>query len=286
MARRRPPVTCFSPPTFESPETNSLEWTFVEAMKRTLIHLLLLGLFAGACGGESTSTTSETPVASTTTVAATTTTAASTTTSSTTTSTTTTTPSTTIPGEEIQLFFDAGDRLMVIGVSHDDVLNLRELPGTAFDVVGEIPPDYRDLVAVGSTRDIGRSIWTEVDFAGVVGWVHIGFIAFEGVTDDLTAFVVEQMGDRPSAASMTELGRIVAEQFVSEDVQSEVVKVVDETVGDLGEVTFDVVGLADDSVRGVRLHVFGEPFEGGFALRNLEVTYLCGRGVTDEKVCV
>ena len=258
-------------------------------MKSTLIHLLLLGLIVGACGEESASTTSESPIASSTTSAAVTTSAPPTTTSSTptsTTSTTTTAPSTTIPGEEIQLFFDTGDRLMVIGVSHDDVLNLRELPGTAFDVVGEIPPDYRDLIAVGSTRDIGSSIWTKVDFAGVVGWVHISFIAFEGSTEDLTAFIVSQMGDRPSAESMTELGRMVAEQFVSQDVQSDVVKVVDETVGDLGEVTFDVVGLADDSVRGVRLHVFGEPFEGGFALRNLEVTYLCGRGVTDEGICV
>ena len=141
-------------------------------------------------------------------------------------------------------------------------------------------------MALGHTRDIGRSFWIEVDFDGVFGWVHLGFIAYQGLTDDLTSFVVEQMGDRPSAASMTELGRVVAEQFVSEDVESDVVKVIDETVGDLGEVTFDVVGMADDSVRGVRLHVFGEPFEGGFALRTLEVTYLCGRGVTEDGVCV
>lgn len=176
--------------------------------------------------------------------------------------------------------------MMVVGVSFDDHLNLRRLPGTAFDVIAKIPPAYRDLSALGHTRDIGRSFWIQVDFDGVLGWVHLGFVAYEGLTEDLTAYVVDQMGERPSAPSMVELGQMVSALFASEDPESDVVKVVDEKVGNLGEVTFDVIGLGDDSVWGVRLHLFGEPFEGGFALRNLEVTYLCGRGVTEEGICV
>lgn len=175
---------------------------------------------------------------------------------------------------------------MVVGVSFDDVLNLRRLPGTSFEVIARIPPTSGDLLALGHTRDTGTSLWIEVEFDGVIGWVNLRFIAYEGLTDDLTAFVTDQLGEGPSAASMTELGEIVAELFVSEEPESRVIKVVEETVGDLGEVSFDVVGLGDDSVRGVRLHVFGEPFQDGFALRNLEVTYLCGRGVTDEGICV
>lgn len=258
-------------------------------MNRGVFLLILCGILIAACGDAGTTTTTTLATTSSTSVDSTvppTTAPVATTATPSTAPTSTSTTTTTLPGEEIEFGPVAGDQLMVIGVSFDDHLNLREGPGTAYDVIARIPPDYLELMALGHTRDIGRSFWIEVDFDGVVGWVHMGFIAFQGVTDDLTAFVVEQMGERPSAASMTDLGRLVAEQFVSEDVQSDVVKVVDPTVSDLGEVIFDVVGIADDSVRGVRLHVFGEPFEGGFALRNLEVTYLCGRGVTDEGVCV
>lgn len=252
--------------------------------------MTICGVLIGACGEDAaTTTTTVSDTTSSTTVdtsAPSTSTPAPTNAPPSTVDTSTSTTTTTLPGEEVEFGPAAGDELMVIGVSFDDHLNLREAPGTAYDVIARIPSAYLDLVARGHTRDIGRSFWVEVDFDGVLGWVHMGFIAFEGVTDDLTAFVVEQMGERPSAGSMTELGQRVAEQFVSEDVDSDVVKVIDETVGDLGEVTFDVVGLADDAVRGLRLHVFGEPFEGGFALRTLEVTYLCGRGVTDDGICV
>lgn len=175
---------------------------------------------------------------------------------------------------------------MVIGVSYDDVLNLRRLPGTAFEVIDGIPPDYRDLRALGNTRDLGTSFWIQVDYGGAIGWVHMSFVGYEGSTDDLTSFVIDELGDRPSATTMTEIGTIVASLFVSDEPASDVVKVVDDSVGDLGEVTFDVIGLGDDSVRGVRLHVFGELVTGGFAFRNLEVTYICGRAVTDEGLCV
>lgn len=178
-----------------------------------------------------------------------------------------------------------GDLLMVIGVSHEHSLNLRELPGTDFDVVAQIPPDYGELIALGNTRDIGQSLWVEVEYEGMAGWVHMGFIGLEGATDDLTAYVVGQLGDRPTAESMTELGLTVSEVFTSEGPPSELVLVVPETVGDLAEVTYDVIGLGDDSVRGLRVHLFAEPFEGGFVLRTVEVTNICGRGVSEGGLC-
>jgi hypothetical protein len=64
--------------------------------------------------------------------------------------------------------------------------------------------------------------------------------------------------------------------------------VIPPTVGDLGEVTFDVVGLLDDAQLGWRLHIFGQPTEGGegFSLKSVEATALCGRGVTEDGLCV
>lgn len=54
--------------------------------------------------------------------------------------------------------------------------------------------------------------------------------------------------------------------------------------GDLGEVTIDVVGLADDSILGYRLRVFAHPPEnnGDFTLKTVERTLLCRRGVSGE----
>ena len=59
------------------------------------------------------------------------------------------------------------------------------------------------------------------------------------------------------------------------------------TVGDLGEITVDVVGFPDDSVLGARLRVFAEPDPGGesFTVRTVESTTLCRRAVS-EGLCV
>jgi hypothetical protein len=56
-------------------------------------------------------------------------------------------------------------------------------------------------------------------------------------------------------------------------------------VGDLGEVTVDVVGLADDSILGWRLHVFAQPEGATFHVRTVEQTVLCARGA-DAGLCV
>ena len=59
-------------------------------------------------------------------------------------------------------------------------------------------------------------------------------------------------------------------------------------VGDLGEITLDVIGMGDDSILGERLHVFGDPDPGGesFTMRTVERTLLCARGVGDDGLCV
>jgi hypothetical protein len=87
---------------------------------------------------------------------------------------------------------------------------------------------------------------------------------------------------------MEQLGQIVAaSQASTDDPESRITLTVAPTVGDLGEVTFDVVGLADDSVLGVRLHVFGDPSGGaGFVLDTVELTVLCGRGGGGDGLCV
>jgi hypothetical protein len=108
-----------------------------------------------------------------------------------------------------------------------------------------------------------------------------------GGVDDLNSFVVSELGQIPQAETMLDLGLIVANTFGDVDIGSDVVVSVAPTVGDLGGITYDVLGLGDDSFGGYRLHIFGQPNDSGevFSLIGVEATSLCQRGVSDG-LCV
>lgn len=245
-----------------------------------------LTLMLAACGGDAASTTTSSLVSTTTqpttTLVTTTVSPATSTTEGTT--TTTFTPGD-LPGERIDFGPAAGDNVAVIGVAHDDVLNLRAAPGADQRILERIPPRYDSLTALGHTRDLSPSFWIEVEYQGSTGWVNYRYIAFLGETTDATASVIAELGETPSAETMLELGMIVAESMASEEPESEIVLTSAPEVGDLGEVIYDVVGLGDDAVRGLRLHVFGQPAAEAFTLHTVEMTALCGRG-EDEGACV
>ena len=279
----------------KAPVTQTAALLRLTGMRRvTPAFLAVIALLAAACGGETADTTTTTttpPVTSTTTIApSTTTTQASTTTTTemaTTTATTQAGPTTTtLAGEPIDFGPADGAVVMVVGVRHDDVLNLRAAPGADQPIADRIPPTFTDLVAQGNTRDLSPGFWIEVDYEGTVGWVNIRYIGFGGDVTDETSMVIDELGGRPVEATMTALGEVVAEVFDSdEEPLSEIVQVTPVTSGDLSEVTYDVIGLGDDSVLGFRLHIFAEETADGFSLRSVEVTILCARNVSDG-VCV
>ncbi len=260
------------------------------ARSRPLLVLTVsLAIVAAACGSSDETTTSAADtVASPTTAATSTTSAAEATTTSEVESTTTipeTTTSSTLAGQVIDFFPQPGDVLSVVGVAHNDALNVRAAPGVFNDIVDIIEPDGTS-VALGIARDLGLAIWVEHDSGSFLGWSNYTFLAFAGVTDDATSEVVGLLGEFPTADSMEALGRVVAESLASTEPPSFIVMTVAATVDDLGEVTYDVIGLGDDAVYGYRLHVFGEPVTDGFSLRDVERTYLCSRGVDEDRLCV
>lgn len=202
---------------------------------------------------------------------------------------TTSSTTTTLPGEASHFGPAAGQVVGVVGVAHDDVLNVRQGPGARYEIVTTLDPLAHDVVGTGRNRFIPAAFWSEVESNGVVGWVNQGFIAYLGTVDDATSRIVDDLGGIPEAETMLELGTIVAESLAtSQEGGSRIVMVVAPTVGDVGEVTFDVIGLADDSQYGLRVHVFGQPTDGGdgFSLMSAEETALCGRGVTEEGFCI
>lgn len=197
-------------------------------------------------------------------------------------------PTRTLPGELIGSGPAAGEVLGVVGVPFDDVLNLRAAPGADQRIVARLDPLADDIVATGVARQLDHSIWHEVTAEGVTGWANRAFLAWLGGTDDVTAQIIKARGERPSAKTMLDLGRIVANPGVPDQPPSRITVTVAPTAGDLDEVTYDVVGFADDSVLGERLHVFGRPLDNGqgFSLASVERTLLCARGASDDGLCV
>lgn len=268
--------------------------------------MLLVGLcmatalILASCGDGSSTTATAIAADTSSTVATTTapitklpTTTPDTTASPTTTEASTTTepaPTTTdLPGEPTEhFFFRQGDVLGVIGVASTDVLNVRAAPGIDQEIVARLDPLAQDIVVTGPARSLPASLWIEVEFIGGRGWVNSGFLAYIGLTDDVTAQVVNQLGEIPRAETMLDLGALVAATRASEDPPSTITVSAGPLVVDLGEVTYDVVGLGDDAQLGERLHVFGRPLESGegFELKSVEATALCGRSVTPDGLCV
>jgi len=200
----------------------------------------------------------------------------------------------------------------VVGVFHDSFLNVRDVPaGEIIAVLENLinvvshpalnvrqPGSYellasldlkRGLFATGNTRKLPTTIWHEIRMADAVGWASSAYLAPLGATTDATAEIVAVLGETPSAATLEELARVVAGAVASDDPPSRIVVSGEGVVGDLAEITVDVLGLPDDAVRGFRLQVFAEQDSesGLFTLRTVESTTICDshRGVSEEGLC-
>jgi hypothetical protein len=203
--------------------------------------------------------------------------------------TTATSSSAALPGERVEIFPYQGARLAVVGVAAGDTLNVRSGPGTEFDVVYDLGPTAMNATATGHNRSVGDAgFWSEISADGRTGWARTSFLLQPGEVNDVTAAMFPTPADRPTAKTMAELGQAVARRRASKEPESRIVVVEHPTVGDLGEVTVDVIGLGDDSVGGERLKVFAEPGPRGesFTVRTVEATTFCSRGVTDDGLCV
>lgn len=255
-------------------------------MKRLGALLLTTALLAASCGDTADPTTTTSAPGTT---APTTTTAEPTTTTTSTTSTTSTTTTSLLPGEPIDFGPAAGDKIAVVGVRYDDALNLRAAPGADQAILTGLAPTYVNMIAQGNSWMLPSSFWYEVDADGIVGWVSARFIAYLGATDDYTSRIVADVGAIPSAETMLDLADIVADSLKSQgEPKSRITVAVAPVVGDVGEVTIDIIGFGDDALFGLRVVIFGQPDASGdsFSLMAAEAMALCGRGVTDDGLCV
>jgi hypothetical protein len=194
-----------------------------------------------------------------------------------------------LPGERIEIFPYEDASLAVVGVEADDVLNVRSGPGVDFDVVAELDPLATGITATGHNRSVDdEGFWSEVSVDGATGWANVAFLAHPGRVDDIATQIAPTPDDLPMADTMEQLGQMVAEKRTSDEPASGIVVVDGPTVGDLGEITVDVIGFGDDALGGERLRIFGQPDPAGegFVLDSVERTLLCTRGVTADGLCV
>lgn len=192
-----------------------------------------------------------------------------------------------LPGERTDIYPYEGAALAVVGVGANDTLNVRTGPGTDQEVVVELAPLADGFEATGHNRTVADgAIWAEVVADGRTGWVSTAFIAQLGQTTDVTA----ELGEAPASETMADIaGAVAALRSSGAEGQEPQVTVVDgPTVADVGEITVDVTGYADDAQIGERFHIVAEPDASGegFTARTVEATVLCARGVTAEGLCV
>ena len=223
-----------------------------------------------------------------------------------------------LPGEPSESGPSAGAGLAVVGIRHDGALNFRDVPnGTVIARLDNVMDGVRDpavyvrrpgsddiiatvdlqngVVATGNSRQLPTTIWHELQVGDLRGWASGTYLAPAGSTEDATAEVVDALGELPAADTMGELGLAVAQTMVSQEPPSSVVvSGVPGLSGDLGQVTIDIVGIGDDSIRGFRLVIFAHPAEnwteddpGPFTLKSVERTVLCHshRGASEEGLC-
>lgn len=229
-----------------------------------------------------------------------------------------------LPGEPYEYGPDEGTSLAVVGVPYQNMLNVHDVPfgeiiatldaSNPYEgavIVREVPSGELltsleswtgGIVATGRTRRVPDTewpdaVWDEVRVAGLTGWARGAFLAPIGLTDDITADLINRMGGRPEAEQLGELALIVGDAFASMEESARVIIVTRPIVFEaLGEVTADVLNIGDDSLLGYRLHIYAVPtgedwmseYPGPFTLRTVERTVICHshRGVTTDGLCV
>ena len=229
-----------------------------------------------------------------------------------------------LPGEPSEFGPAAGTQLGIVGVRHNSLLNVRDVPNGAIvatlnlriggqgDGVLQVrDPDAGEVVAslgvdgltaTGRSRDLSRTTWHEIQAGPIFGWASGAYLAplSADIRLNVTEEVTSQLGRTPTSSTLTGLGNTIAGVFKSEEPPSDVaVSGAPGEFGGIARIIIDVVGLPDDSLRGYRLLITATSSGGSsgdddtdaapqtFTLHGVFATPLCysERGVSDSGSC-
>lgn len=261
-------------------------------VSRLVIAVLAIGLLSAGCKAPSDDVTLDATTSSA--VSSTTTLAEPTSTTATSVSTTLAT-STTVAALKGELYDgpgpQSGDLVAVVGVAHNDVLNVRGGPGVSFEIVSTLEPTAADIPATGQAWLLPKSLWYEIAIDSGTGWVNSSFIGLLGATDDATAMVARMLGTPLAADDFNYLGATIADAFLGAEGESWIALVEVSKGGSspqIPSVMFDVIGLSDDSAKGYRfvIHATHEVSGGPYEMHSVERTAICWRGLTPKGLCL
>ncbi len=156
-------------------------------------------------------------------------------------------------------------------------------------MIDGLAPLKTGIISTGRAQLLPGSIWYEVSAHNVTGRVQSRFVARIGPTNDVTSQVIDAVEERPSGKSIKEVGALVVAIRSINAPSARSIVVAGPAEGDLGEITYDLIGFEDDAALGERLVVFvHNPEEGSdvYSLKSVESTDLCARGEGKEaQIC-
>ncbi len=199
-----------------------------------------------------------------------------------------------LPGEPFEIGPPAGERLDVVGVRHDDVLNFREGPSPSSPIVDTVAPQSVSpaITSSGEGRLLTRSAWWKVTVGGETAWANFRFLGTLGATDDVFDDLAAALPSTSAATVEALIDDIAQSRAGGPEPAVELVTPLSGLDADGAEVTVDVIGIGDDAVKGERfLLTFDLTFDDPDAADREVVSYelvgarrtvICGRGLTGD----
>lgn len=192
---------------------------------------------------------------------------------------------------------DKGQPLYVVGVEHNDQLNIRNTPDANANILIQVPPLAPPLYSLGQGWQLpSGAIWWQVESNdgqnSNLGWANLKYLAALGASIDITEKLSEIKNTK-----IENLANVIASTLTNNKMANNIV-VIEPAHGidaQGGAMQFDLLGFADDSVRGERIRVvFDFVWDETGAVRRITdqaiirtafSTPICVRGVNDG-ICI
>ena len=172
-----------------------------------------------------------------------------------------------------------GKILAVVGVEYWDILEVHSDPGESPPLVGTLEPLDDSIISLGLARILPQSIWYCIEWQNGTGaWASSYYLSY--LADPHPVSNPDRWVDLNAANLEDFLEEVESEYERPADSEGGPMRIV---ISDLdyinNEVSFDVIGFLDDSVKGLRL-TFSTSVEpdGSLTVSSVQSRAMCVRG--------
>lgn len=196
-------------------------------------------------------------------------------------------PAPTVAGQVIEVDEpEVAAETVFVGISIDDVVEVRALPGLDQPLAGDVSPGtaVEPMGQVFETED--GLVWWQVRAGTIQGWIQPS-IAYRGPAVDMTDDVLADLDAAVTFGSAEDASAEIAQMMAEAEGASRVVVVNKTEIEGTGSttITTDLLGLQDDSVLGYRV-IIAAAGSSGWRPASVIRAPLCARGVTPDGLCL